>query len=114
MFRSPSVNALRSIFGDNAKRAKELLTMTRGQLISTPEGKARVHECYYPPTTQDIRMTCLNALGGFHGVEGFSTSKGECLYLNAGDTYTPTLVRHNGNYRISCWGDIAEKHATTA
>ena len=112
MIRSPSIKALRSIFGENAKRAKELLTMTRGQLISTPEGKARVHECYYPPTTQDIRMTCLNALGGFHGVEGFDTKRGECMYLNAGDTYTPTLVRFQGSYRITSWGDIAEKYTS--
>lgn len=55
-------------------------------------------------------MECLNALGGFHGVEGMDTKKGECLYLNAGDTYTPTLVRFNGAYRIACWGDIAEKY----
>ena len=109
MIRSPSVSALKSIFGDNAKKAKELLTMRRNQLIQTKVGNARVKECYHPPTTQDIRMTCLNDLGGFHGVEGFSTSKGECLYLNAGDTYTLTLVRHNGSYKITCWGDIAEK-----
>lgn len=111
MLRSPSIKSLRAVFGDNAKRAKELLTMTRGQLISTPEGKARVNECYYPPTTQDIRMTCLNVLGGFYGVEGFDTKKGECLYLNAGDTYALTLIRFSGSYRISSWGDIAEKYS---
>lgn len=111
MLRTPSIKALRSIFGENAKKAKELLTMSREQLTHTPEGAARVAECYHPPLTQDIRMTCLNALGGFHGVEGFETKKGICMYLNAGDTYTPTLVRFRGSYRITSWGDIAEKHA---
>lgn len=110
MIRSPSTKALRSIFGDNAKQAKALLTMTREQLIDTPVGQARVDECYHAPTTQDIRMECLNALGGFHGVEVFATKKGLCMYLNAGDTYTPTLVRFMGAYRITCWGDIAEKY----
>ena len=112
--RSPSIQSLRTIFGDNAKQAKALLLMTRAQLLRTPVGAARVAECYHAPTTQDIRMECLNALGDFHGVEGFDTKRGECLYLNAGDTYTPTLVRFNGAYRIASWGDIAERHTVSA
>jgi len=108
--RSPSIKALRSIFGDNAKQAKALLLMNREQLLRTAVGKARADECYHPPTTQDIRMECLNALGGFYGVECFDTRKGLCMYLNAGDTYTPTLVRFMSSYRIACWGDIAEKY----
>ena len=111
MLRSPSIKALRSIFGDNAKAAKELLCMTREQLLRTETGKARASQCYNPPLTQDIRMECLNALGGFHGVEAFDTKKGVCMYLNAGDTYAPTLVRFKGAYRLSSWGDIAEKHS---
>ena len=110
--RSPSIKTLRSIFGDNAKQAKALLTMNREQLMRTAVGAARVAECYHPPLTQDIRMECLNALGGFYGVECFDTKKGLCMYLNAGDTYTATLVRFNGAYRVTCWGDIAERYAT--
>jgi hypothetical protein len=56
-------------------------------------------------------MECLNALGDFHGVEEFDTRKGLCMYLNAGDTYTPTLIYFDGSYRVKCWGDIAERHA---
>jgi len=111
MIRSPSIKALKPIFGNNAKHAKALLLMNRCQLIATPVGMRRFNECYHAPTTQDIRMECLNALGEFHGVEGFNTDKGECLYLNAGDSYTPTLVRFNGAYRVACWGDVAERHA---
>jgi len=112
--RSPSIKSLSTIFGDNAKQAKALLLMSREQLLRTPVGAARVAECYHAPTTQDIRMECLNALGHFHGVEGFDTKRGECMYLNAGDTYTPTLVRFNGAYRIACWGDIAARHLADA
>jgi hypothetical protein len=115
MIRSPSTRALRQLFGANAAQAKALLLMSRNQLAKTPVGAARLAECYHPPRTQDIRMECLNALGGFHGVEGFTTRRGdECLYLNAGDTYTPTLVRFNWAYRVACWGDIAERHGATA
>ena len=112
--RSPTIKALRQLFGANAAQAKVLLKMSRDQLLRTPVGAARLAECYHAPTTQDIRMECLNALGGFHGVEGFTTRRGECLYLNAGDTYTPTLVRYGSSYRIGCWGDIAERHGATA
>ncbi len=87
--------------------------MKRRQLIETPIGAARVAECYHEPLTQDIRMECLNALGGFHGVECFNTKKGQCMYLNAGDAYTTTLVHFNGAYRVCCWGDIAEKYVTS-
>jgi hypothetical protein len=108
--RSPSIKALSTLFGDNAKRAKALLTMNRDQLLATPVGLRRFNECYYPPTVADIRMECLNALGDYYGVEAIETKRGLCMYLNAGDTYTPTLVRWNGAYRIACWGDIVEKH----
>ena len=109
--RSPSIKSLRAIFGENAPRAKALLRMNREQLLRTPVGAARVAECYHAPSTQDIRMQCLDALGNFYGVEVLDTKKGECMYLNAGDTYAATLVRFNGAYRITCWGDIAERHA---
>jgi len=107
---TPSIKTLRAIFGENAAKAKEILLMTRAQLVATPTGAARVAECYHPPETRDIRMECLNALGDFHGVECFETSAGSCMYLNAGDTYALTLVRFKGAYRVKCWGDIAEKY----
>ncbi len=110
MFKSPSIKTLETIFGANAAKAKALLRMNRDQLLQTKIGAARMAECYHAPTTQDIRMECLNDLGNFDGVEYFETNKGGCMYLNAGDTYTPTLVRHNGAYRVCSWGDIAEKH----
>jgi len=111
--RAPSIKTLSSIFGDKAKEAKELLTMSRLNLLETPEGERRDKECYHSPSTADLRLSCLNELGNFHGVEGFSTKKGLCLYLNAGDTYTPTLVLFQGRYKVSCWGDIAEKFSSS-
>lgn len=112
MLSTPSIKALKLIFGNKAGDAKALLLMTREQLIQTKEGAKRVAECYHPPSTQDIRMECLNALGGFCGVEAFDTKAGECMYLNSGDTYTPTLVRFRRSYRVCCWGDIAERYTT--
>ena len=108
---TPSIKKLTQVFGDNAKQAKAVLLMTRKELEETPAGAARIAECYRPPQTWDLRMTVLNELAGTHGVEAFETSAGWCEYLNAGDTYAATLVRFKGNYRVTCWGDIAERHA---
>jgi hypothetical protein len=53
----------------------------------------------------------LNELAGTHGIESFETRRdGWCDYLNAGDTYAPTLVWFRGKYRVTTWGDIAERY----
>lgn len=119
MTRLPSIKSLRAVFGDNAKQARAILEMSRSELLELPEGAARARECYHPPATWDIRMTCLNALAGTYGVESFQLDNGDawsrdaasCEYLNAGDTYATTLLRVRGKYRVGCWGDIAEKLA---
>lgn len=109
--RSPSIQALREIFQDKAAEAKRILRMNRAELEATPAGAERVRGCYHPPEVADVRMHVLNSLAGFHGVEAYETSRGELVeYLNSGDTYTATLVRFRGSYRVTTWGDIAEHH----
>ncbi len=108
----PSIKTLAQVFASNAKAARAILEMTRAQLEELPAGAARVAECYHAPTTADIRMHCLDALGESHGVESFELRDGShCDYLNTGDTYTATLLRVHGRYRVACWGDIAEREA---
>ena len=108
----PSVRTLRAVFGDNARQARAILEMSRAELEALPAGAARVAESYAPPATSHLRMECLDALAGTHGVESFETRRhGWCEYLNAGDTYALTLVRYRGRYRVACWGDIAERDA---
>lgn len=109
--RLPSVKTLREVFGDDAKQARKILEMTRTELEQLPAGAARVRECYNPPSTEDIRLTCLDALGHTYGVEAFQTEMFGpwCEYLNTGDTYAPTLVLFRGSYRVTSWGDIAER-----
>lgn len=108
----PSVRTLRQVFGDNARQARAILEMTRRELEALPAGAERVAECDNPPATSDLRLACLDALAGTHGVEVFETRRnGWCEYLNAGDTYAITLIRYRGRYRVACWGDIAERDA---
>jgi len=108
----PSVRTLRAVFGGNAKQARAILESPRAYLEALPAGAARVAECYNSPSTLDLRLACLNAIGGTFGVEVFDTRAGTCWYLNAGDTYTPTLLFFRGRYRVACWGDIAERYGT--
>jgi hypothetical protein len=108
--RLPSVRTLRAVFGEQARQARAILEMTRNQLAALPAGQSRVQECYHPPATSDLRMTCLNALGETSGVEAFQVRGGDwCEYLNVGDSYRSTLIRLRGRYRVACWGDIVER-----
>jgi len=108
----PSIKTLQQVFGDKAREARAILEMRRAQLEALPAGAARVAECYHPPATADIRMHCLDALGASHGVESFELRDGSfCVYLNKGDTDTPTLLRVRTRYRVACWGDVAEREA---
>jgi len=110
---TPSIKALTALTGDcvKAKELKNIFTALRQELEAMPAGEARVRECYHPPSTPDLRLACLDAALGTYGVEAFETARGEVVeYLNAGDTYTPTIVRFRGNYRVACWGDYAERH----
>ena len=107
----PSIRTLREVFGDRAREARRVLEMNRSQLEALPYCAARLRDFYHPPRVWELRMMALDFLAGTYGVEAFQTRDGSwCEYLNAGDTYAPTLLRFRGNYRVGCWGDIAERH----
>lgn len=117
---TPSVKTLRPVFGEIAKRAKFLLHAGTLTLTRAPECQARILECYTPPPQWDLRMHALNTLSGLHGVECLTPATIQCgpseypngygraWYLNAGDTYTPTLIFWRGRYRVQSIGDFVE------
>jgi hypothetical protein len=49
----------------------------------------------------------LDAILGTHGVEGMLEP--DILYCNTGDTYTMTLLYHDGELWIGDWGSIVEE-----
>lgn len=112
--RLPSINTLRQVFDNDARKALAILEMDRAQLEALPAGAARIAQCYNPVSTRDLRMTCLDALGHSYGVEAITlnTSRvGQVMYyLNTGDTYSPTLIYLNGRYTVACWGDMVERY----
>ena len=107
---TPSVKTLRAVFLHNAKRAKFILHAGQITLNAAPECQARILECYNRPDAWDLRMHALNTLAKAHGVECVETSNARVAawYLNAGDTYTPTLIFWRGRYRVQSIGDFVE------
>lgn len=110
MLRLPSIKTLSLVF-DDAKKAREILEMSRTQLIGLPAGSLRVGECLHAPKTYDIRLHCLNAIdSGLFGIENLVSACGSyASYLNTGDSYTPTLIYWDGQYRVQSIGDFVEK-----
>ena len=113
MIRLPYIKTLSRVFSD-PKRARQILEMTRAELIENcPAAAKRDRESWHPHKTFVLRLDALNEIEpGLCGAESFQTRAGEYVeYLNAGDTYTPTLIYFRGRYSIGAWGDIAERLA---
>lgn len=109
MLRKPSAKTLSAVFSD-PKKARAVFDMNRTQLLETEAGAARDKQCYNVPKTYDLRLHVLNALeSGLYGLESVQSTGGEYAeYLNAGDTYTPTVIYCRGQYRVQSIGDFIE------
>lgn len=113
----PSIKTLETVFGDNARHARAVLEMKREELFGLTGAAgaavlARDRECYHTPNTVDLKLQALNVLAGTMGDEAFQLRDGTwCYYLNAGDTYSTTLIWLHGRWRVACWGDVAERYA---
>ena len=112
--RLPSVKPLSAVFGDRAKEARELLEGVRNtrQYESVKTWEA---QCLNPPSYHERLMCALDEIAETHGVEalwGAGQYWPEYEYLNAGDTYAPTLIYklESGRFFVGCWGDLVEKH----
>lgn len=69
--------------------------------------------CYNYPVFHELVMYALNeVLEGF-GVEAIGDfdnypPKLDFEYINKGDTYAPTIIRHKGRYYLTSYGDMVE------
>jgi hypothetical protein len=117
MRRLPSIKTLESAFPGKGKELRQVLEMTKSQLMEHPAGVKRLKGCYHPPECCDLRMHVLDSVAETCGVE-YAASINDTYteargfdYLNTGDIYTLTIIRmtESGNYRVACPGDIIER-----
>lgn len=112
--RTPSINALSTIFDDKAKQAKHILTCSRDELLEMETSAYLLQRTSYGKhSTEYLRLVELNDLGDFHGVECVECENGQyegtyAQYLNAGDIYNGTLILWQGNWRVTTLGDFIE------
>ncbi len=110
-YRVPSLKALAAVFPDPAVavQAKLVLHMTKDELLETEGGGKEM----YASKTWMMRMAELDRLAETFGVETFALKGGKFVdYLNTGDSYAATICRVGGHYRVSSWGDLAERYGT--
>lgn len=107
--RLPSIKTLSQIFGDEAKQARFILEVDNTRLITGKAVDDLRWNSYGRQRKRTIRLTALNELGDFHGIESAESTNGEYAeYLNAGDSYALTLIYWRGNYRVQSIGDFVE------
>ena len=105
--KTPSIKSLATIFNDNAKEAKRILTADWSELGPMRDNLG------LPRTSSkwQVKMEALNKLGEFHGVETIALGDGSFVdYLNTGDSYGTTILRWRGNYSVGDWGSLVERH----
>ena len=119
-YRAPSIARLEAIGCQNPDIVRAIWKCEkRHQLDDLMEGKMAelidkvCRPFYTPPNFAELKMLLIDRLGGYSGVEYLTTPAGYSVtYLNAGDTYTPTLAHLQGSrdLTIDCLGDIVTRH----
>lgn len=103
---------------DDGGRLEELLSSTNGTQLKYPATYRWVRNCYISPFLDQRwrRTMALSAIGelveGTYGLEMFEEEGVVVDYLNAGDTYSLTLLHRSDKpdqLVISSWGDVVEE-----
>ena len=109
----PSIKTLKAVFGDKAKEARQLLEGKKKTTDYTCVNEY-VSSCWNKPGYTDRVLCALDYLADTHGVEhqeeGSNAKSPAFDYLNAGDTYTPTLMLIDGRgFKVMSIGDMIER-----
>lgn len=115
--RFPSLKTLKTALEDNNltdadfRLARKIGTSDSRTFIldSSKAADAVWRACNKSPSTEYLRMVALDEVLKMHGVEYAETFDHGCAtYLNAGDTYIPTIIRWRGVYRVQSLDDFVE------
>ncbi|MDD3039082.1 hypothetical protein [Bacteroides sp.] len=66
---------------------------------------------WLPPTT--VLKSIAPFIKNNYGVESLYPDYPDLVYLNMGDTYSPTIFHDGTSYQIGSWGDYVETHQKT-
>jgi|694.fasta_scaffold70168_11 hypothetical protein len=109
---APGAKRLREYLGLSDEQARLVRGLIRREVKTMdatlfPEANKHFAACYNPLPYTDRLMECLDEVVGSYGVEGLDDGS---LYLNTGDTYSPTLLysARSGTIRLTTWGDYVE------
>ena len=106
--RYPSIKTLSAIF-DDPKTARGILDGSIDPESVSKAARDYVSQCYHAPPNYLVKLYALNELGDFFGVEYAEHPTQGFDYLNAGDTYAPTLVLRGPDwYQVTTVGDVIE------
>lgn len=117
MRTAPSKKALMDTFRFDGETADAIRNMWKGEWTDDFSRDIRtvierVHQLHHGhlESRRYGRQLAVDVLGEFHGVEylGKNRHGQDVDYLNAGDTYTPTLIFVGDRMFISCWGQLVE------
>lgn len=119
--RTPSLKRLQAAFPkvpeDRIRAARRVM---RGATLPEDESAlcaSWVRACYHYPTWAERALEAVSELLEGYGIEAiFRKGYGpnsypcetRCSYVNMGDTYTATVIRAGGSWRIGSWGDFVE------
>lgn len=88
---------------------RRIFKMSHAELSAVPAARGYSRACHNAPPWYLVRLEALNAAGRFHGIESADSTAGEfASFLNAGDSYAPTVIYWRGAYRVQCIGDFVE------
>lgn len=122
-YTTPTIRALSRIC-DKPALLKRVLSATSESALLALCDKAGIRatsdylrRCYAHPRLHELKMEVANELCQTHGVEAIFRHSGDFWpafeYLNAGDTYSTTLIRwcdgRSRRYVVGDWGSIVER-----
>lgn len=109
---APSIPKLEPLFGNNAKKAREIIRAEKTLAIWSDECEAVKALRAQPlhPSKMLVKMTYLNALCHGFGVESLATEHTDehADYINMGDPYVKTIIFWRGLYRLQSVGNFVE------
>lgn len=80
-------------------------TLAKAIDLFLPKTAEWMRSLHSPPLRTHVRLTAIDELAGFSGVE----NSGRTWWLNAGDLYTPTLATKDGlRLRVVTEADLRE------